>query len=154
MTRANCGGMRLLAVASTLVGVMSLAACESTNEIASASARSVPAPTAVNCGDAPQLKQRALDDRRQSDETNSDQEKIVTRNRAVFYASLAIIADLKCRVTLAEADDALKPAFDAARKAEATRSFYERAEHWGEAGFVATQAIPMLLQQLAVPPSK
>jgi hypothetical protein len=95
-----------------------------------------------------------LDDRRQHDETNSDQERIVAGNRATFYASLAIIADLKCQVTLAEADEALKPAFDAARKAEATRSFYERAVWWGEAGFIVTQVVPMLIKQLPAPPSK
>jgi hypothetical protein len=111
-----------------------------------------PAPTAVNCADASQLRQRALDDRRQRVETRSDQEKIVAGNRATFYASLAIIADLKCRVSLAEADEALKPAFDAARRAEATRSFYEGAIHWGEAGFIATQVVPMLMNQLSAPP--
>jgi len=109
------------------------------------------APTAVSCQDAPQLRQRALDDRRRSHETNSDQEKIVTGNRATFYASLTIIADLKCQVTLPEADEALKPAFDAARKAEATRSFYERAVQWGEAGFIVTQVVPMLIKQLPAP---
>lgn len=146
--------MRLLAVSLALAGLVAITACDGANKGGSDYARPSPAPTAVNCADAAQLRQRALDDRRQSDETNSDQEKIVTGNRATFYASLAIIADLKCKVTLAEADEALKPAFDAARKAEATRSFYERAVQWGEAGFIVTQAVPMLMKQLPAPPSK
>jgi hypothetical protein len=74
------------------------------------------------------------------------------RNRATFYTSLATIADLKCKVTLTEADEALKPAFDAARKAEASRSFYQGAVQWSEAGFIATQVVPMLMKQLSAPP--
>ncbi len=136
-----------------IVAVIGLiaAACYGANKGGSDSA---PAPTAVNCADAPQLRQRALDSRRRSIETTSDQEKIVAGNRATFYASLAIIADLKCKVALAEADDALKPAFDAARKAEAARSFYKEAVHWGEAGFIATQVVPMLMKQLSAPPKR
>jgi hypothetical protein len=146
--------MRLLAASSALAGLVAIAACDAANKGGSDSARPSPAPTAVNCADAPHLRERALDDRRRSDKTNSNQEKIVTGSRATFYASLAIIADLKCKVTLAEADEALKPAFEAARKAEATRSFYERALQWGEAGFIATQVVPMLMKQLPAPSSK
>jgi hypothetical protein len=132
-----------------VLGLATIAACDDANKGGS---DRTPTPTAVNCADAAQLRQRALDDRRQSVETKSDQEKIVAGNRATFYSSLAIVADLKCKVTLAEADEALKPAFDAARKAEATRRFYERAVHWGEAGFIASQVVPMLMKQLPVPP--
>ena len=146
--------MRELAVSSALAGAIAITACYGASERSSASARPSPAPIAVACADASQLRQRALEDRRRRDETTSDQEKIVAGNRAIFYASLAIIADLKCQVTLAEADEALKPAFEAARKAEATHSFYERAVHWGEAGFVATQVVSMLMKQLPPPPSK
>ena len=113
-----------------------------------------PAPTAVNCGDAAELAQQAGDGRRQRDETNSDQERIVASNRATFYASLAIIADLKCKLSLPEADEALKPAFAAAGKAEATNSFYERAVWWGDAAFLATQVVSTLMKQLPAPPSK
>ena len=135
--------MRASAMPLTLAGLLAITACEGA---AKGKSDSATAPTAVNCVDAPQLRQRALDDRRRRDEANSDQEKIVSSSRATFYASLAVIAGLKCTVTLAEADEALKPAFDAARKAEATRSFYERAVHWGDAGFIATQVIPMLMK--------
>jgi len=100
------------------------------------------------------LRQRAVDDRRQSDELRSDHERIYVGNRAGFFASLAIIADLKCKVTPAEADEALKPAFEAARKAEDTSSMYEMAFRWGEADFMATQVIALLVQQLPAPPSK
>jgi hypothetical protein len=115
--------MRLLAVSLALAGLLATTACNGANHGGSVHAQPPPAPSAVNCVDAAQLRQRALDDRRHSDETNSDQEKIVTGNRATFYVSLAIIADLKCKVTLPEADEALKPAFDAARKAEGLAVF-------------------------------
>ena len=146
--------MRVIPVSSALAGLLAIIACDGANRGGPLSAQTAPAPTAVNCGDAPQLRQRALDDRRRSDETKSDQEKIVSGSRATFYAALATIADLKCKVTLTEVDEALKPAFDAARKAEATRSFYERAVHWGEAGFLAAEIVPMLTKQLPAPAAK
>lgn len=123
--------------------------CDGANSIVTGDS---PAPTAVFCGDAPYLRQRALDDRRLSVETKSDQDKIVAISRATFYASLAIIADLKCQANPIQTDEALKPAFNAARKAEATRSFYERAGQWGEAGFIATHVIPLLMKQASAPP--
>ena len=113
-----------------------------------------PAPTVVSCADAPQLRQRAVEDRRQSEELNSDHEKIYVGNRASFFASLAIIADLKCKVTLVEADEALKPALEAARKAEDASSMYERAFRWSEADFIATQVIALQIQKLPAKPSK
>jgi hypothetical protein len=143
--------MRLVVVSSTLAALLATTACE---QGGSASSRPSPAPTAVACADAPELRQRALDDRRRREQTNSDQERIVTSSRATFYSSLAIIADLKCKVTLAEADDALRPAFEAARKAEATDSFYERAVHWSDAGFIVTQVVPMLMKPLNAPPPR
>jgi hypothetical protein len=109
------------------------------------------APRAVNCADAPRLRRQALEDRRRSVETRGDQEKILALSRATFYASLATIADLKCKVTLDEADEALKIVFGAARKAEATSGFYEGAGYWGEAGFLATQVVSMLMKELSAP---
>jgi hypothetical protein len=140
--------MRALAVSSALAAVIAAVACETANGSGSAGARSAPAPSAVNCADAPQLRQRALDDRRRLAETNSDQERIVAGNRATFYVSLATIADLKCTVTLAQADEALKPALAAAAKAQETHSFYERAVYWSEASYLASQVVPMLVKQL------
>lgn len=84
----------------------------------------------------------------------SDQERMYTGNRANYFASLAVVAELKCRITLAEADEALKPAFEAARKAEAASSTYERGFRWSEADFIATRVIALLIQQLPAPPSK
>lgn len=55
-----------------------------------------PAPTAVSCEDAARLRERAADVRRLALETTSDQVKVIAGNRAVFYTSLAITADLKC----------------------------------------------------------
>ena len=103
-------------------------------------------PAAVGCMDAPQLRQRAVDDRRKSDASKSDHDKIVLGNRAGFFASLANIADLKCKVTIS--DEALKPAFEAARKAEVSRSTYERAQQWSAAAFVATEVIAQQIRLL------
>jgi predicted negative regulator of RcsB-dependent stress response len=99
--------MRLVAVLLALAAVVGFTAwhnARSGNEYVHAS----PAPTAVNCGDAAELGQKALDGRRQRDEANSDQEKIVASNRATLYASLAIIADLKCKHSLPEAGRAAR----------------------------------------------
>ena len=105
-------------------------------------------PVAVSCTDAPQFRQRAAEDRRKSEATKSDHDKIVVGNRAGFFASLANIADLKCKVRISEADEALKQAFEAARKAEVSRSTYERAQRWSEAAFIATEVIAQQIQQL------
>lgn len=145
--------MRAWTVPLGFAAGVALSACDSGNEARAASAPP-PLPTTVNCADAPQLRQRSADGRRRLDELTSDQEKISVGNRARFQASLAIIADLKCKVSAAEADDALKPALEAARTAEASRSFYEGAVLWGEADFAATQVIALLIRQLPAPPPK
>ena len=146
--------MRTQALTVAMPVLVALAACGDGNAATSDLPPVLPAPTAVRCADAPQLKQRAVDDRRRSAERSSDQEKIYIGNRANFYASLAIVADLECKVTFAEADKALIPAFEAARKAEATNSMYERALRWSEADFVAAQTAQLLIQALPTPPSK
>lgn len=105
-------------------------------------------PSAVSCTDAARLKQQSTDDRRRINELKSDHERIYIGNRAAFFASLAIVADLTCLVTLADADAALTPALDAARKAEASSSMYERASRWSEANFIASQVIARQIQQL------
>ena len=105
-------------------------------------------PAAVGCTDAARLKQRSIDDRRRSDELKSDHERIYIGNRAAFFASLAIVAELTCVVTLADAEASLTPALEAARKAESTRSMYERAFRWSEANFIASQVIARQIQQL------
>jgi hypothetical protein len=145
--------IRIDAVVLTVAVLIGMTAYGCAGDIAKdAPASQVPA--AVNCTDAPQLRQRALDDRRLSGQSSSDQDKINVGNRARFLASLAIVAELKCKVTLAAADDALQPALDAARKAQETPSFYERTVLWGEADFMATQVVAMLVQQLPAPSVK
>jgi len=143
--------MRLRSLLLTLAALVAFASCGSgTRDYPP----HFPTPTTVTCADAPQLKRRGVDDRSQSNELNSDHEKIHVGNRASFFASLAIIADLKCRVTLAAADEALKPALEAARKAENSKSMYERAFRWGEADFIATHVIALMIQELPAPPLK
>ena len=147
--------MRLRTIAVTLAAVWGLAACVGEVVIDDPRASPPPAPTTVSCQDAPQLKQWAGDDRRYADGRKSDHEKIYIGNRASFFASLANIADLKCKVTLAAADEALRPAIETARKAEATSSLYEKAQRWSEADFIASQVITLLIQNLpGGPPSK
>lgn len=111
-----------------------------------------PVPTAVACADAPRLRQRAAEEQLQVAETTSDQTRIVGASRASFYVSLAIVADLKCRVASADADTALSAALAAARSAEAAGTFYETAVRWTEAGVAASQAVSALIGQLPAPP--
>ena len=127
-----------------LATLIPIGACARTG----ANARPTSVPAAVNCADASQLRQRAVEDRRTTETSKSDHERIVAGNRAGFFASLATIADLKCKVTAGEADEALKPAFEAARKAEVSRSTYERAQRWSEATYILTGVIGLQIQQL------
>ena len=146
--------MRFRTIPVALVAAFALAACVSDGTNDDPRASPAPAPATVTCQDSAQLKQWAVDDRRYADGRKSDHEKIYIGNRASFFASLANIADLKCKVTLAAADEALKPAIEAARKAEATSSMYERAQRWSEADFMASQVIAQLIQQLPTAPPK
>jgi hypothetical protein len=111
-------------------------------------------PTSVGCQDAAQFRQRANDDRRDGARLKSDQGKVSTASRANFFASLAIVAELKCKVTLAEADEAVRAALDTARKAEGARSFYDVVYLWGDADFKATEAASLLIRQLTASSSK
>ena len=135
--------MRFRALTLVLATTVSLSACG--NAISPAVSLT---PTAVSCTDAARLKQQSIDDRRRADELKSDHERIYIGNRAGFFASLAIVADLTCLVTVPNADTALSPALEAARKAEASRSMYERAFRWSEANFMASQVIARQIQQL------
>ena len=139
--------MRLLMMFGVCSGLVATAACEVATDGASAASRPLPAPTAVSCSDAAQLAQRALDERRRREDTSSDQDKVVAGARATFYASLATVARLKCKTPVADVDETLKPAFDAARRAEATHSFYERAVQWADANFIVTQVVDRLMTQ-------
>jgi hypothetical protein len=132
-----------------VLGVVTIAACGVAEKGRS---DQPPPPSAVSCQDAAQLRQRAADDRRLSVGSSSDQDKVVAGSRATFYAALATVAALKCEVTMPAADEALQPAFDAARTAHAAGTFYEEAVQWGDAAFVTTQVVPMLVQQRAGQP--
>ena len=133
-----------------LAAVVTLTACARTGF----KPPSTVVPATVGCTDASQLRQRAVDDRRKSGASKSDHDKIVLGNRAGFFASLANIADLKCKVTISGADEVLKPGFAAARQAEVSRSTYERAQRWSEAAFIATEVVSQLIQQLPAAPAK
>jgi len=51
-----------------------------------------------------------------------------------------------------EADSALARALATAGKAGETRSFYERAVLWSEAGVAASEAVSLLMEQLSSSP--
>lgn len=153
MPAQSFGWSRRVAVVVALAGSGALAACEQ----GSASARSASLPVSVGCADAADLRQRAGDDRRRSANLKSDQGKIDTANQAAFLASLATIADLKCKVTAAgtaDVDAALKRALDAAHKATSTRSFYERSNGWTAANFMASEVIALLVQRIPAGPAR
>ena len=104
-------------------------------------------PEKVSCTDAPALRDRASEDRRQVDAVRSDHQKIVLGNRANFFASLSVIADFTCRATLQGLDARLKPAFAAASRADESKSAYEKARKWSEANFIATEVIAAFVLQ-------
>jgi hypothetical protein len=113
-----------------------------------------PLPATVNCEDAAQLRDRATRDRRSIRERSSDQEKIDLANRARFIATLATSADLRCKVSLSDADEILRRALDAARDAENTGSFYARTLKWQEAGLIADEAVGRMIKRLPSPTAK
>lgn len=139
--------MRMATLALALAVLASVAACNGERRVV-AESRSVP-PLAVNCGDAAQLRQHAADDRRRVDESRSDHERISIGSRANLLASLAVVADLKCKVSSPEVDDLLKPALEAAQEAEANASVYEKTRGFAGADFTAHRVIELLVQRIA-----
>lgn len=149
----NWRAMRRRALPGTLATLVSLAACG--GQLATGDgASSVAVPTEVRCADAAHLRQGAADDRRRGAALRSDQERVSADDRSNFFASLAVIADLKCKAVVVEADEALRPALDAARRAETARGFYETAHLWNQATFTATEVASLLTQQLPSAPSR
>jgi hypothetical protein len=132
-----------------------VAGCDGTNDAAPGVIPAATAVTAVACGDAPALRDRALEHRRHGEVVTSDQERIVLGSRAALLASLATIADLRCVVTSAEADETMGPLFAAILTADGASSFYQRTAALTDANFRATQAIEFLVRELsgAVPSS-
>ena len=143
--------MRIRALVLALAILASIAGCDGAQHV-SVELRESPSsamPTAVHCGNGGQLRQRAANDRSRVDESRSDHERISIGSRANFLASLAVIADLKCKVSSPDVDDMLKPALEAARKAEANASIYEKTRGFAGADFTAHQVIDSLVQQIA-----
>lgn len=144
--------MRLRTLFLALMVVPLITGCESRAETSVEVVE--PIPTAVNCGDAPQLRERAGADRRRVEQSRSDHERISLGSRANFLASLAVIADLKCKVTFTSADETLKRSLDLAREAESSDSIYEKTRRFHDADFTARQVIDMLIPRLVAAPVK
>jgi hypothetical protein len=133
--------------------LMALWACNSQGHAAGDDApAALQLPATIACADAPELRQSAAEDRRLAEASRSDQERIVAGSRATFLVSLAIIAELGCAGPLAGADQPLGAALEAARQADEASSFYVAAGRWTEAGFLATQAIAILIGERTAPP--
>jgi hypothetical protein len=78
----------------------------------------------------------------------------ISGNRARFLASLAVVAELRCKVPAREVDGLLQKALELGRVAEATQSEYAAARRWTEADLVAAEAIALRVSQLPAPPSR
>jgi hypothetical protein len=124
--------------------------------LAGDSRTAAPLPATVTCNDAGQLRDRATRDRDSSRTRSSDQEKVDLANRARFVATLATIADLRCKVSGPEpdAEEILRRALDAARDAEHTRGFYERTLKWQDADLIAGEAVALMIKRLPSPTAK
>ena len=141
--------MRMPSLLLVTAALVTSAGCGQAREASAAD--STPIPTTVNCADLSQLKERAVDARRRSAETTRGRARIIAGSRAKFAASLASIAQLKCRTSVPEADAMLGKAIEIARGADATRSEYEAAHRWTEADLIATDAIALLVGE--IPPA-
>ena len=135
-------GVFVTATLATVIG------CGGGDSLGGSSRRAEPLPATVNCGDGAQLRERAARDHRSSSDRSSDQEKTDLASRARFVSTLATIADLRCKVPLAAADEILRRALDAARAAAGTGSFYARTLKWQEAGLIADQAVEVMIKGL------
>ena len=143
--------MRVRTLVLVLPILTSIAGCDGAQQLSGGISESSSSaiPTSVQCGNGGQLRQGAANDRRRVDESRSDHERISIGSRANFLASLAVIADLKCKVSSPDVDDMLKPALEAARKADANTSVYERTRGFAGADFTAHQVIDSLVRQVA-----
>lgn len=111
----------------------------------------VPQPpdvTTLECTDGSQMRELAQEYYRRSVEQTGDQAKILLGGQANFHGSLAILADLQCRLTTPDADSVVNAVLQDGRAAASAPPFYEQAQSWGRANFAALQAIEMLTRQL------
>jgi hypothetical protein len=106
------------------------------------------APNAAGCGDAPQWRERAAETRVEALSSSRDQSRITSINRANFFSSMAIAADLQCIVPLQDGDPAIEAALHAAHAAERALRFYEQTLHWGVAHAAVNEAIERLVQRV------
>ena len=132
----------------------SIVGCGGDYNLAGLAQSAAPLPTTVNCEDAGKLRDRASQDRRSSGERKSDQEKIDLVNPACFVARLATMADLRCKVSVPDADEIVGRVLDAARDAENTGSFYARTLKWQEAGFIANEALDLMIRRVPDPTAR
>ena len=139
----------LLLISAALFGAVG---CAPASEATGASP--APLPTAVNCADASTLKARAADARRHMAQQTGDRAKIISGNRAKFLASLAVVAELRCKANAGDVEALLEKALEVGRAAETNRSEYEAARAWTEADLVAAEALALLVKQLPAPPSR
>lgn len=127
-----------------LPALLLLASCDAASDAPDATA----VPAAAECADAGPLRQRVSDDRLRMTEVSSQQTQVVLGSRANFMASLALVAQLGCAVTLPDGDTALEAALEGARAAVEASSFYEQATRWNEANYALAQLIENLVQRL------
>ena len=135
--------MRVRTLLLVLAVPTSIAGCDGTHtaslEIAAESASSA-IPTGVNCGNAPELRQRAADDRGRVDESRSDHERISVGSRANSWPRWPL-SRISSAGSPRRGRGPLKLALEAAHKAEATESVYEKTRGFNQASFAATRAI-------------
>jgi hypothetical protein len=144
--------MRSTTLGCALVAVVAATACGrggdvSSDNVAAPVQTAAALPRAVGCSDASGLRERAAAERRRAAAETSDQARIVLGTRANYFALLAIFAELSCRVRAPDAQTALTRALDAAGRAVAASSFYEKVGHWSDAQSFVTDAIAALVRQ-------
>jgi hypothetical protein len=135
-------------ILSCIAAIAVLAGCAPDGEAPGGTSSAIAVRDATGCDEAAHWRQRSAEARSQGLQSSGDQARTNHINRANFFASMAVAADLQCIVTSDEGDQPIAAALEAARNAEAARSFYEQTRHWGEAHHAALQAIEVLVQRI------
>jgi hypothetical protein len=142
--------MRVLAMVPAAMVLGALTAC-SGPQVGADFVDGDSVPKTVDCEDARDLSNRATEDRRRVDESHSDHERIVVGSRSNFLASLAVVASLRCKVTMPEVDEAVEGALSAARGAAAASGVYEKTRGFNDATFHATRVAELMTARIASP---